>query len=60
MNRFTILSSEIEDFSRVSCGGTRMKSTAKVRCVTLKRLTVGSGKERIEIKLVSENNNGLV
>lgn len=43
---------EIEGFSKVPCGGTHVKSTAEVGAVTLKRVNVGSGKERIEIKLV--------
>lgn len=41
---------EIEGFSRVSCGGTHVKSTAEVGFVNLKRVNIGSGKERIEIK----------
>ncbi|MCW8398633.1 alanyl-tRNA editing protein [Legionella sp. PATHC038] len=43
---------EIEGFSRVSCGGTHVKSTAEVGYITLKRANVGKGKERIEIYLV--------
>ncbi|MFI4937954.1 MAG: alanyl-tRNA editing protein [Candidatus Berkiellales bacterium] len=43
---------EIEGFSRVPCGGTHVKSTAEVGFVTLKRVNVGSGKERIEIRLI--------
>ena len=42
----------IEGFSRVSCGGTHVKSTAEVGHITLKRVNVGKGKERIEIYLV--------
>lgn len=45
---------EIEGFSKVSCGGTHVKSTGEVGFVTLKRKNVGSGKERIEIKLMEE------
>lgn len=43
---------EIEGFSKVPCGGTHVKSTAEVGRVTLKRVNIGSGKERIEIKLI--------
>lgn len=43
---------EIEGFSRVSCGGTHVKSTAEVGYITLKRVNVGKSKERIEIYLV--------
>ncbi|HCX3367519.1 alanyl-tRNA editing protein [Fluoribacter dumoffii] len=43
---------EIEGFSKVSCGGTHVKSTAEVGYITLKRANVGKGKERIEIYLV--------
>jgi Ser-tRNA(Ala) deacylase AlaX len=46
---------EIEGFSKVSCGGTHVKSTAEVGFITLKRVNIGGGKERIEIKLVDEN-----
>lgn len=42
---------EIEGFSRVSCGGTHVKSTGEVGYITLKRSNIGSGKERIEIRL---------
>ncbi len=42
---------EIEGFSKVSCGGTHVKSTKEVGSITLKRVNVGSGKERIEIRL---------
>lgn len=42
---------EIAGFSKVPCGGTHVKSTAEVGHVTLKRVNVGGGKERIEIKL---------
>lgn len=44
---------EIEGFSKVPCGGTHVKSTAEVGHVTLKRVNIGGGKERIEIRLVS-------
>ena len=49
---------EIEGFSRVACGGTHVKSTAEVGFIVLKRVNIGGGKERIEIKLI-ENNLGL-
>lgn len=42
---------EIEGLSKVSCGGTHVKSTAEVGFVILKRKNVGSSKERIEISL---------
>jgi Ser-tRNA(Ala) deacylase AlaX len=45
---------EIEGFSKVPCGGTHVKSTAEVGYVTLKRVNIGGGKERIEIKLVDD------
>lgn len=44
---------EIEGFSKVPCGGTHVKSTAEVGYVTLKRVNIGGGKERIEIRLVN-------
>jgi Ser-tRNA(Ala) deacylase AlaX len=43
---------EIEGFSKVSCGGTHVKSTAEVGYITLKRANVGKCKERIEINLI--------
>lgn len=43
---------EIEGFSKVPCGGTHVRSTAEVGHVTLKRVNIGGGKERIEIRLV--------
>lgn len=45
---------EIEGFSKVPCGGTHVKSTAEVGAVTLKRVNIGGGKERIEIRLVDD------
>lgn len=45
---------EIEGFSKVSCGGTHVKSTKEVGSIILKRVNVGSGKERIEIRLVDD------
>ncbi len=46
---------EIEGFSKVSCGGTHVKSTGEVGFVHLKRKNVGSSKERIEITLIDGN-----
>ncbi len=43
---------EIDGFSKVSCGGTHVKSTAEVGYVTLKRKNIGGSKERIEISLI--------
>lgn len=43
---------EIDGFSKVACGGTHVKSTGEVGYITLKRVNVGGGKERIEIKLL--------
>lgn len=43
---------EIAGFSKVPCGGTHVKSTKEVGYITLKRVNVGAGKERIEIKLI--------
>lgn len=42
---------EITGFSKVPCGGTHVKSTTEVGSILLKRVNVGSGKERIEIRL---------
>ncbi|CAM2766617.1 TPA: alanyl-tRNA editing protein [Legionella pneumophila] len=46
---------EIEGFCKVSCGGTHVQSTAEVGFIALKRVNIGSGKERIEIKLLDPN-----
>jgi Ser-tRNA(Ala) deacylase AlaX len=46
---------EIEGFSKVACGGTHVKSTSEVGFIALKRINIGSGKERIEIKLLNDN-----
>lgn len=48
---------EIAGFSKVPCGGTHVKSTAEVGYVTLKRVNIGGGKERIEIRLVDAKVN---
>lgn len=42
---------EIEGFSKVSCGGTHVKSTIEVGYINLKRANIGGGKERVEIRL---------
>ena len=50
---------EIEGFSKVACGGTHVRSTAEVGFIMLKRINIGGGKERIEIRLLN-NNLGLI
>lgn len=47
---------EIEDFSKVNCGGTHIKKTSEIGNIRLKRNNIGKGKERIEIYL--KKNNG--
>jgi len=42
---------KIDDFDPVPCGGTHLKSTNEIGHVTLKRKNIGSGKERIEIRV---------
>lgn len=42
---------EIAGFSKVPCGGTHVNSTAEVGNITLKRVNIGGGKERVEIRL---------
>ncbi len=42
---------EIEDFGKVSCGGTHIRKTGEIGPITLKRNNIGKGKERIEIYL---------
>ncbi|KTC72543.1 alanyl-tRNA synthetase [Legionella birminghamensis] len=44
---------EIEGFSKVSCGGTHVRSTAEVGFIALKRVNIGKSKERIEISLLN-------
>lgn len=46
---------EIEGFSKVACGGTHVKSTSEVGFIKLKRINIGSGKERIEMMLLQPN-----
>jgi Ser-tRNA(Ala) deacylase AlaX len=45
---------KIDGFAEVPCGGTHVKSTREVGFVTLKRVNIGGGKERIEIRLVDD------
>jgi Ser-tRNA(Ala) deacylase AlaX len=42
---------EIEGFARVPCGGTHLKRTGEIGAVALKRVNIGKGKERIEIRV---------
>ena len=44
---------EIDGFARVPCGGTHLKRTAEIGAITLKRVNIGKGKERIEIRLAA-------
>jgi len=46
---------KIDGFAEVPCGGTHVKSTAEVGFITLKRVNIGSSKERIEISLVDDS-----
>lgn len=46
---------EIEGFSRVPCGGTHVRSTSEVGFINLKRVNVGKGKERIEIRVIDDS-----
>lgn len=43
---------EIDNFAKVSCGGTHVSSTKEVGYIKLKRKNIGGGKERIEISLL--------
>lgn len=43
---------QIENFATVACGGTHIKRTGEIGEIRLKRKSLGSGKERIEIYLV--------
>lgn len=45
---------EIAGFARVPCGGTHLKRTSEIGALTLRRVNIGKGKERIEIR-VSES-----
>src|SRR5690349_12429333 len=42
---------EIAGFARVPCGGTHLKRTGEIGALTLKRVNIGKGKERIEIRV---------
>jgi len=42
---------EIDGFARVPCGGTHLKRTGEIGALTLKRVNIGRGKERIEIRV---------
>jgi Ser-tRNA(Ala) deacylase AlaX len=42
---------EIAGFARVPCGGTHLKRTGEISALTLKRVNIGNGKERIEIRV---------
>lgn len=42
---------EIEGFARVPCGGTHLKRTGEIGPLSLKRVNIGKGKERIEIRV---------
>lgn len=42
---------EIEGFARVPCGGTHLRRTGEIGAVALKRVNIGKGKERIEIRV---------
>ena len=44
---------EIDESSRVPCGGTHLKSTGEIGPIRLKRNNIGRGKERIEIFLTT-------
>jgi alanyl-tRNA synthetase len=43
---------EIENFARVSCGGTHIRKSGEIGAIALKRNNIGKGKERIEITLL--------
>lgn len=45
---------KIDGFAEVPCGGAHVKSTGEVGFITLKRVNIGGGKERIEISLVND------
>ena len=42
---------EIAGFARVPCGGTHLKRTGEIGTIALKRVNIGKGKERIEIRV---------
>lgn len=43
---------QIDNFAKVACGGTHLKSTGEIGQIRLKRNNIGKGKERVEIYLV--------
>lgn len=42
---------EIDGFARVPCGGTHLKRTGEIGAIALKRVNIGKGKERVEIRV---------
>jgi Ser-tRNA(Ala) deacylase AlaX len=42
---------EIAGFARVPCGGTHLQRTGEIGAIALKRVNIGKGKERIEIRV---------
>ena len=42
---------EIAGFAHVPCGGTHLKRTGEIGAIALKRVNIGKGKERIEIRV---------
>ncbi len=42
---------EIEGFAKVPCGGTHLRRTGEISALSLKRVNIGKGKERIEIRV---------
>jgi alanyl-tRNA synthetase len=42
---------KINEFSQVPCGGTHIKRTSEIGVIRLKRVNLGKGKERIEIRV---------
>lgn len=45
----------IDEFAQVPCGGTHLRRTGEVGEITLKRENPGGGKERIEIRLATQD-----
>jgi len=41
---------KINEFSQVPCGGTHLKRTSEIGIIHLKRINLGKGKERVEIR----------
>jgi len=46
---------EIDGFARVPCGGTHLRRTGEIGALSLRRVNIGKGKERIEIRVPSPN-----